>query len=112
MGQERLLRSPGRRAAQVLSRNAIPFMLELGRSDEWQSPTKVARAIGAQTKWAGMTVARLRKAGLIDVRTSGRRAGRTTREICLTMRGRQVSALLEELVGRLEEEPKRTARDE
>lgn len=86
----------------VLSQNAIPFLLHLSTNSGWHTPTRVAKAIGAQTKWVSTTVARLKKAGLLEIEATGKRAGRTTHQVRLTPRGEEIVTLLQPLVAILE----------
>lgn len=68
----------------------------------WHTPTRVAKAIGAQTKWVPTTVAPLKKAGLIEIEATGKRAGRTTHQVRLTARGEKVAALLQPVLTMLD----------
>lgn len=92
----------GRKTGAVLSQNAIPFLLHLADNPGWHAPSRVAKAIGAQTKWVPTTVSRLRKAGLLEIEATGRRAGRTTHQIRLTTRGERVAGLLRPVVAILD----------
>lgn len=94
--------APGRRTAVILRQNAIPFLLALRDEATWCTPSHVARKMGAQTRWMQTTVSRLQAAGLIDVRDTGRRGDRATREVNLTKRGARLCKALDSVVEELE----------
>lgn len=93
---------PGQQTAAILRQNAIPFLLALDGGPQWQPPAHVARSAGLETRWMRGTVERLQSAGLIDVRTTGKRGSRTTREVAITRRGAKACKILSQLVQELE----------
>ena len=100
----------GRPTAAVLRQNAIPFLLHLQKLNEWAAPTKVARAIGGDPKYAVELAERLAAARLVDLKPGPKVAGEPTFRVMITPRGRELLALLEPVIaffeGRPESEPR------
>lgn len=92
----------GHRAAAVLRQTAVAILLELDRKDGWAVPKEVAEAIGVATNKLKGTLDRLEEARLIEIEEVGMRAGKITRRVRLTAKGRDVARLLAPVVDRLE----------
>lgn len=94
----------GRRTADILRQNAIPFLLYLSSNPGWHPPTKIAKAIRGAPRHAVGTAERLHEAGLVDIEPAGTRGDKGTFRIRSTDKGREVAELMQPVVGVFEPE--------
>lgn len=92
----------GRRTAEILRQNAIPFLFGLADRVGPEAPTQVARSIRSDPKYAVALAKRLASSGLAEIHATGRVAGRLTYRVSITQRGREVVRLLEPVITLLE----------
>lgn len=92
----------GHRAAAILRQTAVAILVELDRKGGWVVPKELAQAIGVATNRLKGTLERLEGACLLEVEETGVRAGKTTRRVRLTLKGRKVAHLLAPVVDCLE----------